>query len=228
MSGIQQSTVNFLKELKSNNNREWFAENKERFLVANDSFISFADDILLEMNKIDSIETISGKKSVFRIYRDVRFSKNKTPYKNHFSGSLKRATEELRGGYYFHVEPGNSFIGGGFWGPNPKDLLRIRKKININAEELIAVISTKKFISNFGNLQGETLKTAPRGFDRNHANIELLRLKQFIVSKKISDEEILGKDFSNVVVDTFKEMRPFFDYMSSVLTTDENGVSIYP
>ncbi|MCK5815316.1 MAG: DUF2461 domain-containing protein [Flavobacteriaceae bacterium] len=228
MSGIQQSTVNFLKELKSNNNREWFAENKERFLVANDSFISFADDILLEMNKIDSIETISGKKSVFRIYRDVRFSKNKTPYKNHFSGSLKRATEELRGGYYFHVEPGNSFIGGGFWGPNPKDLLRIRKEININAEELIAVISTKKFISNFGNLQGETLKTAPRGFDRNHANIELLRLKQFIVSKKISDEEILGKDFSNVVVDTFKEMRPFFDYMSSVLTTDENGVSIYP
>ena len=228
MSGIQQSTVNFLKELKSNNNREWFAENKERFLVANDSFISFADDILLEMSKIDSIETISGKKSVFRIYRDVRFSKNKTPYKNHFSGSLKRATEELRGGYYFHVEPGNSFIGGGFWGPNPKDLLRIRKEININAEELIAVISTKKFISNFGNLQGETLKTAPRGFDRNHANIELLRLKQFIVSKKISDEEILGKDFSNVVVDTFKEMRPFFDYMSSVLTTDENGVSIYP
>ena len=93
MSGIQQSTINYLKELKSNNNRDWFAENKEKFLTANASFISFANDILLEMNKADSIATVSGKKSVFRIYRDVRFSKDKAPYKNHFSGSLKRATE---------------------------------------------------------------------------------------------------------------------------------------
>ena len=226
MSGIKKSTIDYLKDLKSNNNREWFAENKEDFMTANTDFISFADDILCEMNKVDSIETVSGKKSVFRIYRDIRFSKDKTPYKNHFSGSLKRATDELRGGYYFHIEPGNSFIGGGFWGPNPKDLLRIRKEINVNAEELIEVISAKQFISTFGKLEGETLKTAPRGFDKNHPNIELLRLKQFIVSKKINDKDIFKSDFSNLVVTIFKEMRPFFDYMSSVLTTDENGTPL--
>lgn len=227
MSGIQQSTINFIKELKVNNNREWFAGNKEKFQKANEHFISFADDVLFEMNKIDTIETVSGKKSVFRIYRDVRFSKDKTPYKTHFSGSFKRATAALRGGYYFHIEPGNSFIAGGFWAPNPKDLLRIRKEISVDTYDLKEILESAKFKTTFGELIGERVKTAPRGFDKNHPEIELLQLKQFIVLKKISDQELQKENFSNVVVEIFKEMRPFFDYMSSVLTTDENGVPLY-
>lgn len=227
MSGINQSTIDYLNKLKKNNNREWFTENKTVFQKENQDFISFADELLVEMNKLDTIETPSGKKSVFRIYRDVRFSKDKTPYKKHFSGSFKRSTKELRGGYYFHIEPENTFIGGGFWGPNPKDLLRIRKEIDADASELVGILNSKEFINYFRSLDGEKVKTAPRGFDKNHPNIELLRFKQFIISRKFSDKEILKPDFSKEVIKTFKAMRPFFNYMSSVLTTDENGVPLY-
>lgn len=227
MSGIKQSTIDFLGKIKKNNNREWFAENKNFYQKENQLFISFADNLLSEMNKFDNIETPSGKKSIFRIYRDVRFSKDKTPYKTHFSGSFKRATKQLRGGYYYHIEPGNSFIGGGFWGPNSKDLLRIRREISIDASELKTIITSEKFISFFGTLEGEKVKTAPRGFDKNHRDINLLRLKQFVISKKFSDKEILNSNFSDEIIKTFEAMRSFFDYMSSVLTTDENGVPMY-
>ena len=227
MSSISKSTLSFLKSLKNNNNREWFTENKPVFQAENEHFISFADDVLSEMNKFDNIETQSGKKSVFRIYRDVRFSKNKTPYKSHFSGSLKRATKLLRGGYYFHIEPNNSFIGGGFWGPNPKDLLRIRKEISSDASELREIINDKNFIKIFGELEGDKVKTAPRGFDKNHADLDLLQYKQYVISKKFSDKEMLDTNFHLKVVETFKAMRPFFDYMSAVLTTDENGIPLF-
>ena len=226
MSSIKLETLNFLKDLNKNNNREWFTEHKPQFQKLNDEFIEFSDALLSGLNNHDNIETPSGKKSVYIIYRDIRFSKDKTPYKIHFSGSFKRATKELRGGYYFHIEPGNSFIAGGFWGPNPKDLLRIRQEIDIDASELTQIISSDDFKSIFGSLQGEKVKTAPRGFDKNHCDIELLRYKQFIILKKITDEEVLEKDFHIFAVNVFLKMRPFLDYMSSVLTTDTNGVSI--
>jgi uncharacterized protein (TIGR02453 family) len=227
MSAIQPSALSFLKELKVNNNREWFIENKSRFVKENEQFVSFADALLNEFKKYDNIETPNGKKSVYRIYRDVRFSKDKTPYKNHFSGSFKRATSLLRGGYYFHIEPGNSFIGGGFWGPNSEDLLRIRKEIAVDASELREIISSPTFIKTFGKLEGDRLKSAPRGFDKEHVDIDLLQLKQFVISKKISDNELLKPNFYKEVVEIFNAMRPFFDYMSSILTTDENGIPLY-
>lgn len=227
MSAIATTTLSFLKKLNNNNNREWFTDNKPLFQAENTKFISFADDVLSEMNKYDNIETPTGKKSVFRIYRDVRFSKDKTPYKSHFSGSFKRATKLLRGGYYFHIEPNNSFIGGGFWGPNPKDLLRIRKEIAVDASELRAIITDKNFIKVFGELKGDKVKTAPRGFDKTHPDLDLLQFKQYVISRSFTDKEIQQKDFHLKVVETFKAMRPFFDYMSAVLTTDENGIPLY-
>jgi uncharacterized protein (TIGR02453 family) len=227
MSSISKSTLSFLKTLKKNNNREWFTENKPVFQAENELFISFADAIVSEMNKFDNIETINGKKSVFRIYRDVRFSKNKIPYKTHFSGSLKRATKLLRGGYYFHIEPNNSFVGGGFWGPDPKDLLRIRKEISSDASELREIINDDNFIKVFGELEGDKVKTSPRGFDKNHPDLDLLQFKQYIISRKFSDKEILETNFHLKVVETFKAMRPFFNYMSAVLTTDENGIPLF-
>lgn len=133
----------------------------------------------------------------------------------------------LRGGYYFHIEPNNSFIGGGFWGPDPKDLLRIRKEINVDASELRAIITDKNFIKVFGELKGDKVKTAPRGFDKIHPDLDLLQFKQYIISKNFTDKEVQQKDFYLKVVETFKAMIPFFDYMSAVLTTDENGIPLY-
>lgn len=227
MSTIQKSTFTFLNKVKENNNRDWFADNKSLYTSELESVITFADSVLNEMNKHDSIETATGKKSLYRIYRDTRFSKDKTPYKTYFSGYFKRATNLLRGGYYFHIEPGNSFVGGGFWSPNSADLLRIRKEIASDASELRTIINDKKFITIFGQLDGEKVKTAPRNFDKDHQNIDLLRYKQFLVGKKFSDKEVLSPDFYKKVNETFIAMRPLFNFMSTVLTTDENGVPLY-
>ena len=176
----------------------------------------------------DNIETLNGKKSLYRIYRDVRFSKDKSPYKKHWSGGFKRATNLLRGGYYFHIEPDNkSMIAGGFWSPNKEDLLRIREEINMDASELKSIISENKFVAEFGGLKGDQLKTVPKGFPKDHEAIELLRYKQYIVWKNYTDDEVLSKGFSVNVDKTFKAMRPFFDYMSDILTTDSNGTPLF-
>ena len=132
---ISASNLSFLMDLKKNNNREWFNKHKDRYLKEHQHMIAFADALLAELKKLDNIETASGKESLFRIYKDTRFSKDKTPYKINWAGGFKRATKKLRGGYYFHIEPGNSFVGGGFWGPNPEDLKRIREDIALNYKD---------------------------------------------------------------------------------------------
>jgi uncharacterized protein (TIGR02453 family) len=129
----------------------------------------------------------------------------------------------LRGGYYIHLEPGNSFVGGGFWGPDAKDLLRIRKEFEISTQEIEKITSDKTFIRYFKEIQGEAVKTAPKGFDKNHPAINLIRKKQFVVMRKFTDDEAVSEGFLKEAVLTFLAMRPFFDYMSEVLTTDLNG-----
>lgn len=223
---ISPSSLEFLKLIKKNNDRDWFNANKERYLKEHDSIISFADALLAEMNKHDHIETPSGKKSLHRIYRDTRFSKEKTPYKTNWSGGFSRATKKLRGGYYFHLESGNSFVAGGFWAPNPEDLKRVRDEINNDASELRKILKSKSFTSTFGTLRGEQVKTTPKGYDPTHKDIDLLRYKQFLLVKKFSDKEVLSDSFLKEANETFKKMRPFFNYISEVLTTDMNGVSI--
>lgn len=223
---LDKSVFDFLKKLKKNNDRDWFNANKSTYLAEHEKIILFADALLIEMNKHDHIETASGKKSLHRIYRDTRFSNDKTPYKLNWSGSFKRATAALRGGYYFHLEPGNSFVGGGFWGPSPEDLKRIREDIAVNGDDLVKVIHSKKFKSTFGQLEGDALKTAPKGFDKEHEYIDLLRMKQFVITKSFTDEEVLEPIFYLKMAAAFKEMRPFFDYMSEALTTDANGVKL--
>ena len=226
MDAIAKSTISFLKDLNKNNNRDWFTENKGRYSIELEKMIQLADVILSKLNIHDEIETVSGKKSLYRIYRDVRFSKDKSPYKKHWGGSFKRATKQRRGGYYFHIEPGNSFIAGGFWSPTKEDLLRIREEIASDDEELREIINSPEFISTFGELHGEQLKTAPKGFPKDHKAIDLLRYKQFIFWKPFSDKEIMSENFAVEVDNTFKAMRPFFDYFSDVLTTDINGTPL--
>jgi uncharacterized protein (TIGR02453 family) len=222
MTTIQPSTLEFLTELSVNNNRDWFAKHKPRYEVAKVEIKTFGNALLDEMNKIDHID----KLKFHRIYRDVRFSKDKTPYSCRLSGSMSRATKLLRGGYYFHVEPNNSFLGGGFWAPNPADLARVRKEIAYDAQPLRNIIIDKNFIKTFGELHGNKVKTAPRGYAKDHENIDLLRYKQFLVIQKFTDEEVMNPNFLNVVFKGFQAMQPFFNYMSEVLTTDENGVPI--
>ncbi len=223
---INPSNLEFLKLVKKNNNRDWFNEHKERYIKEHNDIIAFAEALLDEMNKHDVIETPSGKKSLHRIYRDTRFSKEKIPYKTNWSGGFKRATKKRRGGYYFHIEPGNSFIGGGFWGPEPQDLKRIRDEFAYDAGPLRKILKSKAFKANFGELVGEQVKTTPKGFNANDPAIDLIRYKQFLLYKSFSDNEVLSSDFLKKVNDGFRNMRPFFDYMTEVLTTDVNGISI--
>lgn len=223
---IPLSGISFLKTLKKNNNRDWFTKNKDKFLKEQQYIEIFADALLEQLNKHDVIETPSGKKSLHRIYRDIRFSKNKTPYKNNWSGSFRRATKLRRGGYYFHIEPGNSFIAGGFWEPSPEDLKRIRVDLAFDATPLRKILKSKSFISTFGVLEGDKIKTTPKGFDATNDAIDLLRYKQFVVRRRFSDKEVLSQTFLKEAILTFKNMRPFFDYMSEILTSDADGIAV--
>lgn len=225
-ASIPKSSFDFLNQLKKHNDRDWFNAHKDIFLKEQSYIEQFANDLLGELNAHDVIETPSGKKSLHRIYRDTRFSKEKTPYKTNWSGSFRRATKYRRGGYYFHIESGNSFLAGGFWSPNPEDLKRIRDDFEFDDAPMRKILKNKNFISTFGTLQGEQLKTTPKGFDADSKAIDLLRYKQFLLIRKFTDKEVLDKNFLKEANQTFKNMRPFFDYMSEVLTTDINGIEI--
>ena len=219
MSIISKETFEFLTDLKSNNNREWFTEYKPRYQQAHENVIAFTEALMGEMRKVDHIENESAKKTLFRIYRDVRFSKDKSPYKTHFAGSLKRATKWLRGGYYFHIEPGNNTIAaGGFFSPSAGDMKIIRDDIAHNDAPLRSILEEPQFVETFGGFQGEVLKTAPKGYPKDHKAIDLLRHKQFYVRHVFSDEEVLSEDFAFSLVKTFLILRPYFDHMSEILT----------
>lgn len=220
---ILKKGFEFLKQIEKNNDRVWFSEHKSEY----DSIIKenkiFFNQIYSQLEEYDSL----GKIHIFRIYKDVRFSKDKTPYKTNFGAGISRKKPMLRGGYYIHLEPNNSFVGGGFWSPNSEDLLRIRKEFETSDTEVRKIMSDKIFVEYFGELQGEEgAKIAPKGFDKNHPAINLIKKKQFIVMRRFSDQEVFSDNFQKEVITTFLAMRPFFDYMSEVLTTDLNGASL--
>lgn len=223
MKTINSDLLQFLNELRKNNNREWFSDRKSIFEIHNREAKAFFAEIEGRLKETDDIES----HKMMRIYRDVRFSKDKTPFKARFAGSFKRATEHLRGGYFLNIEPGNTMVGGGFYGPDPADLLRIRKEFEIDATEINEILSSKKLKGVFPNgIEGDGVKTAPKGFSRDHENIELIRKKQLYMMRSFTDAEVLSENFIDEVVDTFVTLRPFFNYMSEVLTTNLNGESI--
>ncbi len=216
--------MKFLSTLKKNNNREWFNVNKEAFLAQQEAIAVVMEALLQQLTTHDEIETRSGKDSLFRIYRDTRFSTDKTPYRTNWAGRFKRATKFRRGGYYWQLEPGASFLAGGFWGPNPQDMKRIREDIAFDATPLRKILKQRSFVNTFGALKGEQVKTAPKGFTADHEAIDLLRYKQFLLIRPFTDEEILGNGFVKLANETYKSMRPFLDYMSEVLVADANGL----
>ncbi|CAD5252665.1 MULTISPECIES: DUF2461 domain-containing protein [unclassified Imperialibacter] len=225
-SSIQPSAFQFLTDLAANNNRDWFARHKDRYQASLDNMVGFADALLAEMNKHDLIETPSGKKALFRIYNDVRFSKDKSPYNARFAMSFRRANKEKRGGYYLNLKPGNCFLACGFFNPNPEDLRRIRFDIDDNYEDWQKILRSKAIKSTYGDMQGNTVATAPRGYTVDHPGIDLLRHKSFVFRHTFTDDEVLTSGFHKSVSQTFKTIRPWLDYMSEVLTTDRNGVPL--
>ena len=220
---IEKTTLKFLKDLAKNNDRVWFKASKNEYDYALANMKGLIESIETELNKIDMIE----KKKVFRIYRDVRFSKDKTPYKDHLGGSFTRATAARRGGYFLGIQPGNkSIIAGGFWNPESTDIKRVREELALDPSDFRKIINAKKFKDLFGQLEGQSLKNIPKGFDKESPAGDLLRMKQYLCYRPVSDNEIIEPDFLKKVVDTYRGMLPFFNFMSSVLTTNLNGESL--
>ena len=219
---ITAATLQFLRDLSDNNHREWFQANKARYEAALENMKQFTKAVEQALGETDVLEG----SNLFRIYRDVRFSKDKAPYKNHFGVGFTRAIKRRRGGYYLHIEPGASFIGGGFWDPEAKDLKRIRDEFAADDRPIRQIIADARFQKYFGALEGDELKTAPNGYDKAHPAVDLIRKKNFVVRRNFTDKEVTSPGFLQEVKLSFEAMRPYFDYMSEVLTTDLNGESL--
>lgn len=221
---FEKSTFKYLQDLQKNNNRDWFADHKETYLKEQQNAKDVFAEINANLQRHDEIE----KSKMMRIYRDVRFSKDKTPYKTHFANSFSRLGKDLRGSYFLRIRPGESFLAGGFWEPNKDDLFRIRKEIELDASEIKSILEDKNYKNHFGG-EFETfseLKTAPRGFDKEHPDVNLLRKKGFIASKSFTDAEVMSPNFIEEVDKSFKALRPFFNLFSDILTTNLNGESL--
>ena len=220
---FQKNSFQFLKDLQKNNNRDWFTEHKPTFVEIQKQVKELFLEMQANLEKHDDID----KMKIYRIYRDVRFSKDKTPYNPRLAMSFSRLGKHLRGGYFLQIKPGESFLGGGFWQPEKEDLLRIRKEIEQDATEFRDILEDKDYIKYFGGqFEGDELKSAPRGFDKEHKDIDLLRKKGFIAIRTFTEAEVLSPNFLEELDDSFKALRPFFNLFSDVLTTNLNGESL--
>jgi len=209
--------LKFLKDIAKNNNREWFEKNKPVYLQAKSSFEDFLEELHKELVKFDEeLATLNPRKIGFRIYRDVRFSKDKSPYKiNMGAGFSPGGKMEQEPGYYLHLQPGNkSFIAAGMYMPDADKLAKIRQEIDYNSEKLLKIINDKAFKKLFAALDDfDKLKTAPKGYAKDHPQQELLKHKSFIVSKSFTDEEVRDKKFTKQVLAAIKTVKPFKDFL---------------
>lgn len=219
---LRKDIFSFFRKLEHNNNREWFEVHKPEFKALEAEVKQFGEALKEQLNQHDSVDRFK----LFRVYRDVRFSKNKTPYKTHFGLTWHRTKPELRGGYYLHLKSNDVFLACGFWDPNPADLKRIRQEIDLDGDEYRTLINEPDFKRIWGNLEGNAVKTAPKGYPIDHPNIDLLRFKQHIFSKRFTMEESTQPDFMDRLDAALQAVRPFLDYMSAVLTTNADGESL--
>ncbi len=213
----------FLDELIANNNREWFAKNKSTYEKVKNDVSIICDGVLAGLNQSDVIETASGAKSMHRIYRDIRFKTDKTPYKNNFSARFMRASAYRRGSYYLHLEPGNCFVGGGFWNPEAEDLKTIRNRIALEEDAYREVLNQANFKKYYPEILGERLKTAPKGFEKDHSALDLIQNKQFLLVHRFTEKEVMDANFVENIVRAFEAMRPYLDIMTYFLTTNVDG-----
>jgi len=213
---IQAGTVKFLQQLAKNNNKPWFDEHRDAYQAAKEDFEQFVTEVLAGLCKIDrAFEGQKAKDCIFRIFRDVRFSKDKTPYKAHFGAYFGRGgKKDFSPGYYLHLEPGGkTFAGGGLWEPEAAPLKALRQEIDYNFDEFAGIINDKKFKKLFPKINGEQLKTLPQGYTADNPAIEYLKLKSFTVGHAITDEDMTGKKFGAKVVEAYAVMQPFISFL---------------
>jgi len=215
---ITNKTLSFLKDLSKQNNRDWFNKNKPRFEEANTEFKNFVGALIREVVRFDKgVANLEPKDCVFRIYRDVRFSKDKSPYKNHFGAHIiagGKKSEGMRAGYYMHLSPGECFLAGGAHMPPSEWINAIRKEIHFNAKELKKIINEKDFKKYFGKITGEKLSSVPRGYDKTHPEIELLKHKSFLAVHNMNEKQVTSKDFLSHCAKVFKAMKPFDKFLN--------------
>ncbi|RMH60248.1 MAG: DUF2461 domain-containing protein [Calditrichaeota bacterium] len=211
--------LDFLSDLRVNNNREWFKENNERYQKAKSQFERFVENLLPEIKQFDNtIDILSPKEFMFRIFRDVRFSKNKAPYKTNFGAFIAPGGRRSPyAGYYVHMEPGHSFLGGGIYQPDPKILFAVRTRIFNNPDRFKEIIQNKDFKKYFPEIYGEKLKTAPRGFPRDFTDIDLLKHKHYAIACKVDDTFWLEGRILDKVVDVFKNQYAFNHYLNQTI-----------
>jgi len=211
-------TLDFLDELRVHNHKAWFDQNRPAYEVAREAFERFIAAIIDEFRAANQLRELAAKDCIFRMNRDVRFSKDKSPYKTNFGALIgPGGRKSMQDGYYISIEPrGQSLIAGGWYMPQGPQLAKFRKAIDRDASELKKIMRAKAFVQHFGTLEGEKLKTAPQGYDREHPEIELLRLKQITVMEHLSDEAVLAPDFPRRTVAACRAMRPFLNYLAGL------------
>ncbi len=216
---IQQSTINFLKSLKRNNKREWFEKNRKAYEGAKSDFENFIQSLINTHCKNDpDLGELEAKKCIFRINRDIRFSKDKSPYKTNFGASMDRGGRKSGfAGYYFQLEPGKSFLAGGLWMPEPEKLKKVRQEIDYCFDEFKQIVTYKKFRSQFGELyEGEEVKLSrvPQGFEKDNPAAEYLKFKSWLVMHDVEDAELTSKNLLKSTIDAFVTMQPFIRFLN--------------
>ncbi len=218
---INQETLDFLENLAENNNREWFQANKQLHDVARQNVIEFAAELIKQLHLVDpEVDAdLDAKKCVLRIYRDIRFRKDKTPYKNNFGVSIPTSGSKPGGvEYYFHIQPGNSMIAGGYWMPGTEHLKAIRQEIDYNALDLKNIIDDAGFRKLFGDFRKQDqLKTVPREYSADNENIELLKLKSFIVSHQITDADLVKPNIVEYLAAVCSKIYPLNVFLRNAL-----------
>jgi uncharacterized protein (TIGR02453 family) len=214
-----KNILDFLKSLQENNDRDWFNENRKQYESAKAEMEEVINQIIPLIKAFDpSIGAITAKECMFRIFRDVRFAKDKSPYKTNFGGFISKGGRKgIHSGYYLHIQPGASFIGGGCYMPQSDPLKKIRQEILYNIEEFKGIIKQKDFIKYFDQLEGDKLKRPPKDFPADFPDIELLKFKSYVVFKSVSDKEILSKNFMEHMIDIFKAMHPLNQFLNKAL-----------
>ncbi len=213
---ISPLLLSFLSKLKSNNSREWFGINKPDYDLVKINFDALIEQMIVDFSDFENMDGVKLKDCSYRIYRDVRFSKNKDPYKTWFSASFSAGGRKSGiMDYYLHIEPeGKSFLGGGMYSPTPEQIQKYRQEIDYNAVQLKNIIKEKTFVLGFGEAIGESLKKVPKGFDPDHSEAELLKRKQLFFWHKFSDEEVLSPNFNRNVTKKAKILKPFLDFLN--------------
>ena len=217
---LQSSTIQFLKSLKKNNNREWFEKNRKQYELAKTDYLDFVTIVLNEIQLFDqSLAELEPKKCVFRLNRDVRFSKNKDPYKTNFGASFSKGAKKIQtAGYYFHLEPGENFVGGGLWMPMAPDLNKVRQEIDYCFKEFASILKKPAFKTTYGDMDNSMkLVRPPKGFEIDNPALEYLKLKSFVVTRVVKDAELTDKHLIKNVVKDFKTIAPLVHFLNRAI-----------